>query len=73
MQHDTKKVNSFIRYVGMCPAESPYSDMLNGWMVDTGGRISDTEELQYYISLIPMALKRGRIRAAAAARQTPEK
>lgn len=69
MQHDTKKVNSFIRYVGMCPAEAPYSDMLNGWMEDTGGRISDAEELQYYISLIPMAIKRGRIRA----QQTTEK
>jgi hypothetical protein len=41
LQHDTKKVNSFIRYVGMCPAETTYSDMLNGWMGDTGGRISD--------------------------------
>lgn len=62
MQHDTKKVNSFIRYISTCPEETPYSDMLNGWMGDTGGRVSDPEELQYYVSLIPMALKRARIR-----------
>lgn len=63
MQHDTKKVNSFIRYIGRCPAGSPYSDIMNGWMGDTGERVSDAEELQYYISLIPMALKRKRIRS----------
>lgn len=63
MTHDTKKVNSFIRYIGICPQETPYGDILNGWMGETGERISDPEELKYYVSLIPMALKRARVRA----------
>lgn len=66
MRHDTKKVNSFIRYIDGCQAGTPYGDMLNGWMGETGGRVSDAEELRYYISLIPAALKRKKARAARA-------
>lgn len=48
MQHNTKKINSFIRYVENCQEEMPYSDILNGWLERTGERM-DAEELKYYI------------------------
>lgn len=64
MRHDTKKINSFIQYIDRCQTETPYGDMLNGWMGETGRRVSDAEELRYYISLIPAALKRKKARAA---------
>ncbi len=62
LQHNTKKINSFIRHIESCHEGIPYSDMLNGWMRETGERVSDAEELQYYIGLIPMVLKRERLR-----------
>lgn len=65
MQHNTKKINSFIRYIGRCDGNIPYTDMLNSWMAETGERVSGTEELQYYIGLIPMALKREQLRKDA--------
>ncbi len=65
MQHDTKKINSFIRYAGQCDGSIPYGDMLNGWTAETGETVSGKEELQYYIGLIPMILKRKQLRGYA--------
>lgn len=67
MQHNTKKINSFIQYIG-CHEGIPYNDILNRWMEETGERMSDAGELQYYIRLIPMVLKREQQRKAAAQR-----
>ena len=64
MQHNTKKINSFIRYVENCQEEMPYSDILNGWLERTGERM-DAEDLKYYIGLIPMICKRKRLRSHA--------
>lgn len=65
MQHDTKKINSFIQYAGKYREGAPYLEILNSWMEETGERLSGTEELRYYIGLIPMALKRGQMRENA--------
>jgi len=66
LQHNTKKINSFIRYVEGCQEGTPYSDILNGWLGAAGERM-EAEELKYYIGLIPMIHKRKRLRDQEAA------
>ena len=65
MEHDTKKVNSFIQYAGRYREGTPYADILNDWMNETGERLQEAEEIRYFIGLIPMAMKRNKIRENA--------
>lgn len=60
MEHDTKKLNSFLDCIARCPEGMSYHAMLNLWMEESGSSLSDTEELEFYIKLIPMVFKRRR-------------
>lgn len=58
MEHETRKLNDFIRYMDTHDTGVSYGDILNRWMNETGSRILSVEEMRFYIDMIPMALKR---------------
>lgn len=63
MEHDTKRLNSYLDCIARCQEGMSYQAMLNLWMEESGSSLADTEELEFYIKLIPMVFKRRRMKA----------
>ena len=73
MEHDTRKLNSFIAAIEQCPDNLPYHIMLNHWMDESGETLKDPEEFKYFVRLIPMIQKREKIRRAEKEKENAKK
>lgn len=57
VEHDIRKLRRFIQYVEDYDAGLAYPELINQWLTDTADCVGQ-EELQYYMSLIPMIQER---------------